>query len=67
MDSFINETKLQVNKENEENDQWGEIHKLVNIFKPRNFKSLKIISFQLNNPWLVKKMLLQKPNGLVFG
>ena len=37
MESFLNETMLQVNKEN---DQWGEIQKLT-FFKPRNFESLK--------------------------
>ena len=38
MESFINETKLQVNKENEKNDQWGEIQKLINIFQTQKFQ-----------------------------
>ena len=43
MESFINETKLQVNKEN---DQSGEIQKLIqHILNQEISKALKIISF----------------------
>ena len=65
MESFLNETLLQVN---EENYQWGEIQKLINIFLNQEIsKVLKIISFYLNNLWQITKKLLQNQKALSLG